>query len=126
MKTATAVLAIAISSSSYASAAFYTQELDPAYEKASIALFCMNHFYNRTKGHLGTQAGMAAQADLAGRLSSLPDGEKLADNLRLALDSITKDEGSKAVSPFCWQYIPQDHGLTAEQIEYFLKHSSLD
>ncbi|MCE1084178.1 hypothetical protein HX137_06650 [Pseudomonas sp. 165] len=126
MKIATAVLAIAITSSSSASAAFYTEEPDPAYEKASIALFCMNHFYNRTKGHLGTQAGMAAQADLAGRLSSLPDGEKLADNLRLALDSITKDEGSKAVSPFCWQYIPQDHGLTTEQIEHFLKHSSLD
>ncbi|MEX5352387.1 hypothetical protein WCE02_13680 [Pseudomonas juntendi] len=126
MKIATAVLAIAITSSSSASAAFYTKKPDPVYEKASIALFCMNHFYNRTKGHLGTQAGMAAQADLAGRLSSLPDGEKLAENLRLALDSITKDEGSKAVSPFCWQYIPQDHGLTTEQIEHFLKHSSLD
>lgn len=117
---------LALFACSSAHAAFYTAVPDPAYEKASIALFCMNHFYNRTKGHLGTQAGMAAQADLAGRLSALPDGEKLADNLRLALDSITKDEGSKAVSPFCWQYIPQDHGLTTEQIEHFLKHSSPD
>ncbi|MQG91325.1 MULTISPECIES: hypothetical protein [unclassified Pseudomonas] len=119
-----ALLALLASSSTLA--AYYTEAPDPAYEKASIALFCMNHFYNRTKGHLGLQAGMAAQQDLAKQLTSLPDGEKLADNLRLALDSMTKDEGNKAVSPFCWQYIPSDHGLTSDQIEHFLKHSSLD
>jgi len=127
MRITTAVLAIAaIAISSSATAVFYTEEPDPAYDKAGNALFCMNHFYNRTQSQLGMQAGMAAQADLAKQLSSLPNGEKLADKLRVSLTAIAKDEGNKAVSPLCWQYIPQDHGLTFEQIQNFLDPSSLN
>ncbi|MNM90503.1 hypothetical protein D3C81_1027680 [compost metagenome] len=109
-----------------ADAAFYTEEPDPSYQKASIALFCMNHFYNRTMGHLGMQAGMNAQEDLAKLIPSLADGQKLADELRLALNAITKGSSDKSVPVNCWQYIPTDHGLTSEEIQHFLKHSSLD
>lgn len=73
---------------------------------------------------MGQRAGFAAQSDLAERLPTLPDGEKLADELRLSLVSMARNEGSKAVPPHCWQYIPKDHGLTSEEFKYFLKHSS--
>ncbi|SZD42771.1 Uncharacterised protein [Pseudomonas aeruginosa] len=38
---------LAFISSPIAAATIYTEERDPIYERASIALFCMNHFYNR-------------------------------------------------------------------------------
>ncbi|AXL77925.1 TPA: hypothetical protein ACGJ7L_002300 [Pseudomonas aeruginosa] len=117
---------LAFISSPIAAATIYTEERDPIYERASIALFCMNHFYNRTTGYLGMQAGMSAQADLAKRLPLLPDGEKLAGEMRLALNAMTKDQGNKAVPTHCWQYIPKDHGLTSDEILRFLKRSSLD
>lgn len=127
MRIVTALLAIlAFISFPIANATIYTEERDPAYERASIALFCMNHFYNRTTGYIGMQAGMAAQADLASRLPSLSNGEKLAGEMRLALHAITKDQGNKAVPVHCWQYVPKDHGLTSDEIQRFLRQSSLD
>lgn len=102
MRIAIALLAIAAATTSLtATAVLYTEEPDPAYDKAGIALFCMNHFYNRTKGPLGMQAGMAAQEDLATQLTLLPNGQKLADKLRVTLTAITEDESSNEVSPSC-------------------------
>jgi len=108
-----------------AEAVIYTEEWDPVYEKASITLFCMNHFMYRTTGYLGMKAGLVAQAALAEQLPSLPDGKKLADAMTFALNSINTPRKDTTVPYHCLQFIPQDHGLDDEQLKYFLKHSSV-
>lgn len=108
-----------------AEAVFYTDGPDPVYDKVSIALVCMNHFNYRTEGYLGMQAGLAAQAALAEQLPSLPDGKKLAEVMRLALNSINTPLRDSGVPNQCLQFIPQDHGLDDEQLKFFLKYSAL-
>ncbi|MNH39867.1 hypothetical protein D3C79_1010960 [compost metagenome] len=72
------------------------------------------------------QAGMNAQEDLAKRLPLLADGQKLAEEMRLALNAMAREPGDKSIPVNCWQYIPKDHGLTSKEIQRFLEHSSLD
>jgi hypothetical protein len=107
-----------------AEAVIYTEDWNPAYEEASITLLCMNHFQYRTTGYLGMKAGLAAQAALTEQLPSLPDGKKLAEAMRFALNSINMPRKDATVPYRCLQFIPQDHGIDDEQLKYFLKHSS--
>lgn len=105
-------------------AAYYTEEPDPDYQKVTTTIFCMNHFYNRTTGFLGHPSGMAAQKSLASMLENLKDKEKTADAIRMATNAINEKQTSHEVPYTCFEYIPKDHGLKQEELEYFLLNSS--
>ncbi|MCC6075164.1 hypothetical protein ACFPTX_00920 [Pseudomonas sp. GCM10022188] len=107
-----------------AHATIYTNELDPEYQKITRAIVCMNHFYNRSSSFLGHQAGMAAQKSLELLLASLENKEKIADAIRMATMAINKRQNGSEVPFTCYDYIPKEHGLTKDEIEHFMLHST--
>ncbi|WP_282340901.1 hypothetical protein [Pseudomonas sp. PS02288] len=107
-----------------AQATTYTEEPDPEYQKITIAIVCMNHFYNRSSSFLGHQAGMAAQQSLESMLTKLENKEKMADAIRIATMAINKPQNNPEVPFSCYGYIPKEHGLTEDEIEHFILNST--
>lgn len=118
-----AVLAFSLGSP-IAMAVVYTDPPDEAYESLSQAAFCMNHFYYRTSGHIGHEAGWAAQTALAAQLKVLKDETKIAEALRLAFSSASKPPKDDSVPIHCRQFIPTDHSMNDAQVQYFMSHSA--
>ncbi|WP_312483554.1 hypothetical protein [Stutzerimonas nitrititolerans] len=110
--------------SSSAQATFYTDEPDPEYQKITTAIVCMNHFYNRSSSLLAHQAGVSAQSALEAMLGSLEHKEKTTEAIRMASIIVNKPQDTSEVPFNCYEYIPKEHGLTQDEVEYFILNST--
>ncbi len=106
-----------------AMAVIFADGLDPEYETLSQSAYCMNHFYSHTSGHLSHKAGSAAQTVFATQLNALHDGARVAEAIRVAFYAANIPRKDDSVPVHCWQFIPKEHGMTEEQMKYFLLHS---
>lgn len=103
-------------------AAYYTEEPDLKAMEITSTISCMSIFNHHVSSHLGYKAGLNAQAALAKQLAAYPDPVKVADAVRSAVMVIEEFKAGGDLPHTCWRFIPEDHGLSQQQMEQFIMH----